>query len=57
MHVLSCLIKVIFDKRKYSVKWFNSVSDLKTFIKKFRWEVIPHPRYSPELEPSDFRSL
>ncbi|KFD62063.1 hypothetical protein M514_25782 [Trichuris suis] len=27
---------------------------VKTVLREFRWEVIPHPPYSPDLAPSDF---
>ncbi|KFD53334.1 hypothetical protein M514_05815 [Trichuris suis] len=32
----------------------HSSRTVRTVLREFRWEVIPHPPYSPDLAPSDF---
>ena len=32
----------------------HSARVTKDLLREFRWEVIPHPPYSPDLAPSDF---
>ncbi|KFD50361.1 hypothetical protein M513_08743 [Trichuris suis] len=32
----------------------HSSRTVRTVLREFRWEVIPHPPYSPDVAPSDF---
>ena len=40
--------------------WPHVAKDVKKCLEDLKWEVLPHPPYSPDLEPSDyylFRSM
>ncbi len=34
--------------------WPHVAALTQSFLKDFRWDVLPHPSYSPDLAPSDF---
>ena len=47
--------KVIFP---YDKDWPHVAKPVKTYLETLKWEVLPHPLYSPDIAPSDlFRTM
>ena len=38
----------------YDKDWLHVAKPVKTYLETLKWEVLPHPLYSPDIAPSDY---
>ena len=63
---LICLSRALREKRlqyadrhekvilPYDKDWLHVAKPVKTYLETLKWEVLPHPLYSPDIAPSDY---
>jgi len=42
------------DQRSYINAWPHASGAVLEILEKYGWQVLPHPRYSPDMSPTAF---